>query len=182
MRHKFIQLLTLVTLILWIGCSEDDVVEENLELKASLQGTWKMNGAPSMWTQVTFDDHTLSWYDSSVSMFNDLDGEIQTVRGTCPVKFTINDGSIGFTFTSLGKETDVLGVLLNEGENSTIVDYSIENGIVSAGQSWVAPQPTGPSHFTSCFVRLSNGGKTVEFCDGGVLYNPIDCITYQKQN
>lgn len=181
MRHTFIQLLTAMILILWIGCSEDDVVGENLELKSALQGTWKINAAPSFWTEITFDDHTLTWYDSTVSMFNDLDGEIQAVRGTCPVKFAINDGSGGFTFTSLAKETYVLGVLFNEGENSTVVDYSIENGIVSAGQSWVAPQPTGPSYFNTCYVRLSNDRQTVEFCSGdGSQTAPINCASYHR--
>jgi hypothetical protein len=181
MSHKFFQLLTLMILIFCIGCKEENEFEENVELKASLQGTWKLASPPSIWTQVTFNDHTATWYDSTVISFDGLVGEIQTERGQCPVKYAFNDGSIGFTFAS-STETDVLWFLLNEGENSTIVDYTIENAIVSAGQSWVANQPTGPRHFSTCFVRLSTDRKTVEFCDGGGTISPVDCITYHKEN
>jgi hypothetical protein len=182
MRHRFIQLLTLMILVLWIGCSDNDF-EENVELKESLQGTWKrVTEPPTMFGEITFNDHTASWYDSTIMMVNDLNGEIQTERGTCPVKFTINDGSIGFTFTATSKETDVLWFLLNVGEKSTIFDYTVENGIVSAGNSWRANQPTGPRNFNSCFIRFSNDRRTVEFCFGGTSITALQCLPYLKVN
>ena len=135
-----------------------------------------------MWSQITFNDHTATWYDSAVNTFNGLDGEIQTERGTCPVKFTINDGRIGFTFTTISTESNVLWFILDEGENSTVVDYTITNGIVSTGNSWEANQPTGPRFFNSCFVKLSNDGESVGFCSGGGSITPVGCMTYQRDN
>jgi hypothetical protein len=72
-------------------------------------------------------------------------------------------------------KNDLLLVFTNEGAGSTIVDYSIMNGIVSPGQSWQASQPT-PSFITSSFVRFSDNRKTAEFCLG------LDCIAYHKAN
>jgi hypothetical protein len=182
MRHKFITLITLMIPITWIGCSSEDEFKENLELKTNLQGTWKRDLEASIWSQVTFNDHTLSWYDSTVH-----DGEIQSSRGQCPVKYTFNDGieyynpaNVNLYSFSGTTENNLLWTILNEGENSTIVDYSIVNGVVSPGQSWQTSTPI-LGYISSSYVRFSNDRKTAEFCNGNSVFG-ITCISYYREN
>lgn len=187
MQNKFILSVVFVTVIFCIRCQEDDkkTPGENHVLKASLQGTWirvEDNNPALLKNQLVFDEHSVTWYDSTVNMFeNDL-GEIQTVRGKCPVKYTFKDGiqhynpfntTHVYTFSE-STENNILWVFIKQGENSVVVDYSIADGLVSIGDRWEIP--SFESYISSCVVRFTNNHETASFCDAtGQI-----CIVYEK--
>jgi len=95
------------------------------------------------------------------------------------VKFTINDGSIGYKYNG-AKETDVLWAFFNDGKNASIVNYSIKDGIVSDGETFRASTPVAPVYFNTCFVVFSDNRKSLEFCNGNGLVAPVSCIPFNK--
>lgn len=168
-------LLPILLALLFVGCQEDEKpFKENLKLKAALMGKWEKTPDPNepgvVHNEVIFEDHTMHWYDSGVNIYSEGNGEIQTVRGQCPVKFTFRDGiqhynpyNVKFVYLfSDTNEDDLLWVFDLDGENSAVTNYTIVDGIIIKGDT----RQTKPlsTYITSCFVRFKNDGKTAEFC------------------
>lgn len=183
--YKFI-VLGILLMLIFVRCEESEKpFNENLELKAALMGKWKKipdpNSSGVSESEVIFEDHTMHWYDSGVNIYSEGNGEIQTVRGQCPVKFTFRDGiqhynpdnlKYVYSFTDIN-ENDLLWVFILDGENSTVVSYSIVDGAITMEDTWKRePMHT---YISTSFVRLTNDGKTAEFCypGSGVFASPI---------
>jgi hypothetical protein len=175
-------------ILIFSSCSESETPnEENVGLKSNLQGTWERTfgeqGSSFFVSQVTFADYEVTSYDSMVIMTDELNGEIQTRRGKCPVSYTFNDGvqhynprNTTHVYTFSGTtENDILWVYIEDGEKSKIVDYQIINGVVTVLEQWTTSTPVSSIH--SSFVRFANNFNTAEFCYP-LASNP--CSTYEK--
>lgn len=186
--HNFMMSGLLLTLI-FFGCQENEKpFKENVELKAALTGKWRKAPDPNSPgvadSEVIFADHTMHWYDSAANIDSNGNGEIQTVRGQCPVKYTFRDGIQYYNPDNLKavylfsdtNEDDLLWVFTLDGANSIIVDYTVVDNAIITGDTWQT-QPV-PTYITSCFVLFKNDGKTAEFCHPSTW----GCVTYNKVN
>lgn len=172
MRYNYIQLLIITIMLILSGCKKDEKpFNENLELKANLQGTWESvsGNPPYLFSKRTFNVHTLIFSDSTIE--SDL---IVTQKGQCPVKFTFNDGIqyynplnvIGGLYTfSETKENNLLWFISNEGSNVFIDDYTVKDGIIIYRDSWQINTVQNPNTFSPYYIKFSNDLKTVEFWD-----------------
>jgi hypothetical protein len=165
--------LFLIYTILILSCNKEDEFKENILLKNRLEGTWIMeNDQHQYMYRLTFNGNKVSWYDSIVNVNDSFgNGEIQSSRGNCPVKYSFRDGKqyynpyntthvYSFSGTT---ENDILWVFILDGGNSIIRDYSVTNNLVKFEKQWKTPDPIGGSIETS-YVKFKNDFKIAEFC------------------
>jgi len=201
--RKFTVILFFTFLNLLVGlpsCQKDkeDVIVpvyiENTKLKNRLQGWWERKievestlERSLLINQIYFKENSASWIDSTVNFADEskLNGTGQTVKGKCPAKYSFKDGinhynplnSKFYWFEGIS-ENNIVWLIFNEGEQTTITNYELTNGIVSIVSEYKSNSFL--NYIGSCYVTFDDSADNVTFCEP-IGFGNYTCLVYTKK-